>query len=145
MGTSSTEHYCMDSQRGAVRFELIALAPLDTAPHDRRRWLRHRRRHSPWLAMYAQRPLAPHLASTSQICVSPAQTTSSSTVAASTSASSRDKAIAKRKRNSTPLVGDSMDSMHEDSAPAKKKKASRACFHCQKAHLTCDDCMCSAL
>lgn len=22
----------------------------------------------------------------------------------------------------------------------KKKKASRACFHCQKAHLTCDDC-----
>lgn len=23
---------------------------------------------------------------------------------------------------------------------SKKKKASRACFHCQKAHLTCDDC-----
>lgn len=23
----------------------------------------------------------------------------------------------------------------------KRKKASRACFHCQKAHLTCDDCM----
>jgi hypothetical protein len=22
----------------------------------------------------------------------------------------------------------------------KKKKANRACFHCQKAHLTCDDC-----
>ena len=22
----------------------------------------------------------------------------------------------------------------------KKKKASRACYHCQKAHLTCDDC-----
>lgn len=22
----------------------------------------------------------------------------------------------------------------------KRKKASRACFHCQKAHLTCDDC-----
>ena len=24
----------------------------------------------------------------------------------------------------------------------KKKKAARACFHCQKAHLTCDDCTC---
>lgn len=24
----------------------------------------------------------------------------------------------------------------------KKKKANRACFHCQKAHLTCDDCEC---
>lgn len=24
----------------------------------------------------------------------------------------------------------------------KKKKANRACFHCQKAHLTCDDCAC---
>lgn len=22
----------------------------------------------------------------------------------------------------------------------RKKKANRACFHCQKAHLTCDDC-----
>lgn len=22
----------------------------------------------------------------------------------------------------------------------KKKKANRACFHCQKSHLTCDDC-----
>lgn len=25
-------------------------------------------------------------------------------------------------------------------ATKKKKKAARACFHCQKAHLTCDDC-----
>jgi len=25
------------------------------------------------------------------------------------------------------------------SAKEKKKKANRACFHCQKAHLTCDD------
>lgn len=24
----------------------------------------------------------------------------------------------------------------------KKKKANRACLHCQKAHLTCDDCTC---
>jgi hypothetical protein len=24
--------------------------------------------------------------------------------------------------------------------PKRKKKANRACFHCQKAHLTCEDC-----
>ncbi|KAK3822535.1 MAG: hypothetical protein JOS17DRAFT_753901 [Linnemannia elongata] len=27
----------------------------------------------------------------------------------------------------------------QQSAPQRRKKASRACFHCQKAHLTCDD------
>ena len=44
------------------------------------------------------------------------------------------------------------DDSHDDSSPSspqtprtrgrdgpKKKKASRACVHCQKAHLTCDD------
>lgn len=53
----------------------------------------------------------------------------------------------KRKRNDTP------DETSADSASSqlprrgttrregpKKKKASRACYHCQKAHLTCDDC-----
>ncbi|KAF9529192.1 hypothetical protein CPB83DRAFT_869094 [Crepidotus variabilis] len=50
---------------------------------------------------------------------------------------------AKRKRNDTP------DDTSADSASGlsgrkprdgpKKKKASRACYHCQKAHLTCDD------
>lgn len=53
-------------------------------------------------------------------------------------------ATVKRKRTETP----------EDNSPGspspqpqrkgregpKKKKANRACFHCQKAHLTCDDC-----
>ncbi|GLB37593.1 putative transcription factor which regulates nonfermentable carbon utilization [Lyophyllum shimeji] len=46
----------------------------------------------------------------------------------------------KRKRTDTPESGT------ESTAPArkvrdgpKKKKANRACFHCQKAHLTCDD------
>ncbi|KAG6866703.1 hypothetical protein C0991_011362 [Blastosporella zonata] len=48
----------------------------------------------------------------------------------------------KRKRTDTPE-----DSGHESSTQQrkardgpKKKKANRACFHCQKAHLTCDDC-----
>ncbi|KAG6833530.1 hypothetical protein H0H87_005181 [Tephrocybe sp. NHM501043] len=47
----------------------------------------------------------------------------------------------KRKRTDTPE-----DSGHESPAQPrkardgpKKKKANRACFHCQKAHLTCDD------
>ncbi|KAF8348318.1 transcription activator of gluconeogenesis ERT1 [Amanita rubescens] len=48
----------------------------------------------------------------------------------------------KRKRMDTPD-----DSTPESATPPrkardgpKKKKANRACFHCQKAHLTCDDC-----
>ncbi|KAK3843216.1 MAG: hypothetical protein J3R72DRAFT_112876 [Linnemannia gamsii] len=28
----------------------------------------------------------------------------------------------------------------QQNTPQRRKKASRACFHCQKAHLTCDDC-----
>ncbi|KAI0663538.1 transcription activator of gluconeogenesis ERT1, partial [Cubamyces menziesii] len=56
-------------------------------------------------------------------------------------ASQSKKPTAKRKRT-TDGASDSADG----SAPAprtrdgpKKKKANRACFHCQKAHLTCDD------
>lgn len=48
----------------------------------------------------------------------------------------------KRKRTDT-----TDDSGHESTSMPrkpregpKKKKANRACFHCQKAHLTCDDC-----
>ncbi|KJA20713.1 hypothetical protein HYPSUDRAFT_68254 [Hypholoma sublateritium FD-334 SS-4] len=52
-------------------------------------------------------------------------------------------AAAKRKRNETPD-----DSSGDSASPQpprkprdgpKKKKANRACYHCQKAHLTCDD------
>ncbi|KAK9764711.1 Transcriptional regulator of nonfermentable carbon utilization [Basidiobolus ranarum] len=32
-----------------------------------------------------------------------------------------------------------LDTPLEQQAQRKKKKATRACFHCQKAHLTCDD------
>ncbi|KAF9975891.1 Transcriptional regulator of nonfermentable carbon utilization [Actinomortierella ambigua] len=33
----------------------------------------------------------------------------------------------------------SRDQSQQPAQPARRKKASRACFHCQKAHLTCDD------
>lgn len=56
---------------------------------------------------------------------------------------SSKKPTAKRKRTGG---GDpASDSADGSSTPRtrdgpKKKKANRACFHCQKAHLTCDDC-----
>jgi hypothetical protein len=53
----------------------------------------------------------------------------------------------KRKRNETPeeTSADSTSSQPPRRSITrrdgpKKKKASRACYHCQKAHLTCDDC-----
>lgn len=47
----------------------------------------------------------------------------------------------KRKRNETPDDSqDSASSSRKAREGPKKKKANRACFHCQKAHLTCDDC-----
>lgn len=53
----------------------------------------------------------------------------------------------KRKRNDTPeeTSADSASSQPPRRSTTrregpKKKKASRACYHCQKAHLTCDDC-----
>lgn len=55
--------------------------------------------------------------------------------------------VQKRKRNDTPEENsaDSASSQPQRRGTArrdgpKKKKASRACYHCQKAHLTCDDC-----
>lgn len=55
---------------------------------------------------------------------------------------------AKRKRTDTP---EDSATEHNGQNPRKardgpkKKKANRACFHCQKAHLTCDDCVCFRL
>jgi hypothetical protein len=53
-------------------------------------------------------------------------------------------AAAKRKRTDTP---DETSAESTSTIPPrkprdgpKKKKANRACYHCQKAHLTCDDC-----
>ncbi|KAF5322825.1 hypothetical protein D9619_002031 [Psilocybe cf. subviscida] len=52
-------------------------------------------------------------------------------------------AATKRKRNDTPeeTANDSATSQPSRKARdgPKKKKANRACYHCQKAHLTCDD------
>lgn len=57
-------------------------------------------------------------------------------------------AAAKRKRNDTPeeTSGDSASPQppRKPREGPKKKKANRACYHCQKAHLTCDDCKFSA-
>ena len=54
-------------------------------------------------------------------------------------ADNKKKPTAKRKRTADSM-GDS-DTAHPRSRDGpKKKKANRACFHCQKAHLTCDDC-----
>ena len=39
----------------------------------------------------------------------------------------------------SPSGGDNATTKSASSARAKRKKASRACLHCQKAHLTCDD------
>lgn len=46
----------------------------------------------------------------------------------------------KRKRDVRPSAETSRAASPAQETPApKKKKANRACFHCQKAHLTCDD------
>ena len=50
----------------------------------------------------------------------------------------------KRRRTDTPdeTSADSASSLpsRKPRDGPKKKKANRACYHCQKAHLTCDDC-----
>ncbi len=46
----------------------------------------------------------------------------------------------KRKRTDTPdESGTDAPARNTPRHGPKKKKANRACFHCQKAHLTCDD------
>jgi hypothetical protein len=55
---------------------------------------------------------------------------------------------AKRKRTNTPEDSASEASGQQPRKARdgpKKKKANRACFHCQKAHLTCDDCTCLSI
>lgn len=46
----------------------------------------------------------------------------------------------KRRRAGTPESGYSSTQQKKNRDGPRKKKANRACFHCQKAHLTCDDC-----
>ncbi len=52
----------------------------------------------------------------------------------------------RRKRASgTEDSGDGQPASAKARDGPKKKKAARACFHCQKAHLTCDDGTCRSL
>ncbi|KAK7687169.1 hypothetical protein QCA50_009673 [Cerrena zonata] len=73
---------------------------------------------------------------------------SSSTTAPSTPTSadpngSKKNSAPKRKRGPNDGTSDSAESNPQPQSRSrdgpKKKKANRACFHCQKAHLTCDD------
>lgn len=62
-------------------------------------------------------------------------------VASPVAAEHQKQAGTKRKRNdSQDPSGPELQRKVSRDGP-KKKKANRACFHCQKAHLTCDDCM----
>jgi hypothetical protein len=77
--------------------------------------------------------------------VNPIQTQSSeagpSSLLASVPSKKRATSNGKRKRTDTPDSADSSSQKQKNKDGPKKKKANRACFHCQKAHLTCDDCM----
>ena len=57
---------------------------------------------------------------------------------------SKRRSCATGKRRRAPTPDDSGDSSSQPPRKnrdgPKKKKANRACAHCQKAHLTCDDC-----
>ena len=58
----------------------------------------------------------------------------------------KKKPACKRKRSTDATSDTESSSSHPPTGRSrdgpKKKKANRACFHCQKAHLTCDDCEC---
>ena len=57
----------------------------------------------------------------------------------------KKKPMPKRKRSVDATSDTESSSSHQPARTRdgpKKKKANRACFHCQKAHLTCDDCEC---
>ncbi|KIP04199.1 hypothetical protein PHLGIDRAFT_76307 [Phlebiopsis gigantea 11061_1 CR5-6] len=54
----------------------------------------------------------------------------------------KKKPVPKRRRSVDPTSDTESSSSHQPARTRdgpKKKKANRACFHCQKAHLTCDD------
>jgi|SRR5882762_3986763 len=69
--------------------------------------------------------------------VNPAQV--SQPIQAAPNGSQKKKSITnpKRRRTDTP---DDPSAQRKNRDGPRKKKANRACFHCQKAHLTCDDC-----
>ncbi|KAF5351959.1 hypothetical protein D9756_007569 [Leucocoprinus leucothites] len=91
-------------------------------------------------------PLSSPSSSTTPTYVNPSQMQNAQAGPSSQSQQTKKKtadsaASAKRKRTDTPE--DSATESNQQPRKArdgpKKKKANRACFHCQKAHLTCDD------
>ena len=72
----------------------------------------------------------------------------SSLTASPASLEQKKKPAYKRKRSTDAPSDTESSSSHPTTRTRdgpKKKKANRACFHCQKAHLTCDDCECPSL
>ena len=65
---------------------------------------------------------------------------SSTPVPSGSSNDPKKKPTAKRKRTADSMGDNDSGSQPRTRDGPKKKKANRACFHCQKAHLTCDDC-----
>ena len=79
----------------------------------------------------------------SSTCINPAQVNGHAHSAPpSTNGSTKKKSISgnKRKRTDSGCV----DDQRKNRDGPRKKKANRACYHCQKAHLTCDDSTCCA-
>ncbi|KAJ3567582.1 hypothetical protein NP233_g6277 [Leucocoprinus birnbaumii] len=94
----------------------------------------------------ASRPTLSVPLSSSPTYVNPAQVQNAQAGPSSQSQQAKKKATepaasAKRKRTDTPEDSATESSQQPRKARdgPKKKKANRACFHCQKAHLTCDD------
>ena len=96
-------------------------------------------------------PLSPSSSSSSSSSnspayVNPAQVQNAQAGPSSQSSPSKKKTESttstKRKRTDIPQDSAAEGSQQPRKARdgPKKKKANRACFHCQKAHLTCDDC-----
>ncbi|KAF7977732.1 hypothetical protein HWV62_2802 [Athelia sp. TMB] len=78
----------------------------------------------------------------SSTCINPAQVNGHAHSApSSTNGSTKKKSISgnKRKRTDSGCI----DDQRKNRDGPRKKKANRACYHCQKAHLTCDDNNCT--
>ena len=82
--------------------------------------------------------LLTHVAGTQVFSAEP-----SSLTASPTAIDHKKKPMPKRRRSTEANSDTESSSSHPPARTRdgpKKKKANRACFHCQKAHLTCDDC-----
>lgn len=77
----------------------------------------------------------------SSACINPAQVSQNAHAGPSSANSAvKKKTISSNKRKRTDTSDDGASQQRKNRDGPRKKKANRACFHCQKAHLTCDDC-----